>query len=66
MKHAHQRRHDRIYGIAYVHADDLAAPVLLVAERLAAIVLRGQRPVGADVVVNVVDGVVDLAADDAL
>ena len=66
VEHAHQRRHDRLYGIPYIHADNLAAAILLVAKRLASIVLRGQSSLWADPVVDVVDGVVDLAAYDAL
>ena len=62
----HQRRHDRLYGIPHVHANHLAAALFLVAKRLAAVVLRRRCAHRGDPVVDEVDGVVDLFADDAL
>ena len=66
MEDPHQRRQDGLYGIAYVHADHLAAPVLFIAKRLAAIIFGRLRADRRDVVVDVVNRVVDLLADDAL
>ena len=66
MENAHQRRHDRLNGVAHVHADNLAAALFLIAERLAAVVLRRCGACGANPVIDKVDCVVDLFANDAL
>ena len=66
VKDPHQRRNDGLYGIPYIHADHLTATLLLVAERLAPVVLRRGGAHWRHPVVNKVDCVVDLVADNAL
>ena len=66
MEDAHQRRDDGLYGIPYVHAHNLAAPLFLIAERFAAVIFCRAGACWGDPVVDVVDRVVDLLADDAL
>ena len=65
-KNTHQRRHDGLHCVAHVHADHLAAAILLVAKRLAAIVFRRLGADRGDRVVDEINSVVDLTRDDAL
>ena len=62
----HQRRHDRLHSVAHIHGHDLRPAFLFVAERVAAVVLRRSSADRAYPVVHIINGVVDLFADDAL